>query len=108
MRRRKSKAKTLENALLLVPTLRRGNAIPRRSGVAEVLTNVIPCTCAGDAGASTKHVHTRAWEQVVFEPCLFSAILEKEGFFWGGMLLTKDKGYLQNNTIDLIVFLNIV
>jgi hypothetical protein len=37
---------------ILVPTLRRGNAIPRRSRVAEVLTNCGPFTCTSDAGAS--------------------------------------------------------
>jgi hypothetical protein len=42
----------------LVPTLRRGNAISRRSRVAEVLTNVVPCTCVLDAGASARCVPT--------------------------------------------------
>jgi hypothetical protein len=45
-------------AVLLVPTLRRGNALPRRSGVEEALLNVDFSSCTKDAGASPNCVPT--------------------------------------------------
>jgi hypothetical protein len=53
----------------LVPTLRRGNAIPRRSSVAEVLTTIKTYTCASDAGASFQvRSHAGAWERGLCRP----------------------------------------